>query len=58
MGRTGKIAPRVIIEWKNGRDFEPEIYSLADTAEEADQLEATVRQAVARKVKKPRTQEG
>ena len=48
MGRKQKIKTRILIEFLDGMDADPKILSVAPTAEEASNLEAIVRAALAR----------
>jgi len=43
-----KIIPPVIVEWDQGIDFRPRLFPLADTYEQAKQLEEIIRSAIER----------
>jgi len=51
MGKHREIRARLVIDWPNGRDSEPRIFSLAETVEEANKLEQTARRAFERELK-------
>lgn len=47
--KSRKVVPRVILEFRNGLEAMPEIFSCADTLEEAQQAEQIIKKSLGRK---------